>query len=57
MKLFDIFEAVKFSEENMIFITHGGYLYYIYNSDDSMTLILKDIEDTVDALSSGRETE
>lgn len=57
MKLFDIFEAVKFSEENMIFITHGGYLYYIYNSDDSMALILKDIEDTVDALSSGRETE
>ncbi len=31
MKLFDTFEAVKFSQENMIFITHNGYLYYIYN--------------------------
>ncbi len=31
MKLFDDFEAVKFSQENMIFITHNGYLYYIYN--------------------------
>lgn len=31
MKLFDTIEAVKFSEENMIFITRGGYLYYIYN--------------------------
>ena len=31
MKLFDTFEAVKFPEENMIFITHSGYLYYIYN--------------------------
>ena len=30
MKLFDEFEAVKFPEENMIFITKGGYLYYIY---------------------------
>ena len=30
MKLFDTFEAVKFSQENMIFITHDGYLYYIY---------------------------
>lgn len=32
MKLFDTFEAVKFSQENMIFITHDGYLYYIYNT-------------------------
>ncbi len=32
MKLFDGFEAVKFPEENMIFITHDGYLYYIYNT-------------------------
>lgn len=32
MKLFDTFEAVKFPEEDMVFITHGGYLYYIYNS-------------------------
>jgi len=31
MKLFDTFEAIKFSQENMIFITHDGYLYYIYN--------------------------
>lgn len=30
MKLFGDFEAVKFPEENMIFITHNGYLYYIY---------------------------
>lgn len=28
MKLFDSIEAVKFPEENMIFITRGGYLYY-----------------------------
>lgn len=33
MKLFDTFEAVKFPEANMIFITHGGYLYYIYDSE------------------------
>jgi hypothetical protein len=32
MKLFDGFEAIKFPEENMIFITHNGYLYYIYRS-------------------------
>lgn len=31
MKLFDKFEAVKFHQENLIFITHDGYLYYIYN--------------------------
>ncbi len=31
MKLFNGFEAVKFYEENLIFITHNGYLYYIYN--------------------------
>lgn len=31
MKLFDKFEAVKFHQENMIFITHNGFLYYIYN--------------------------
>jgi hypothetical protein len=31
MKLFDNFEAVKFPEENLIFITCRGYLYYIYN--------------------------
>ena len=30
MKLFDKFEAVKFHQENMIFITDDGYLYYIY---------------------------
>lgn len=33
MKLFDNFEAVKFPQENMIFITHRGYLYYIYNPE------------------------
>lgn len=31
MKLFDGFEAVKFTQENLIFITHNGYIYYIYN--------------------------
>ncbi len=31
MKLFDTFEAVKFPQEDMIFITRGGYLYYICN--------------------------
>ncbi len=31
MKLFKGFEAIKFFEENMIFITHDGYLYYIYD--------------------------
>ncbi len=31
MKLFGDFEAVKFLQENLIFITQNGYLYYIYN--------------------------
>ena len=31
MKLFSNYEAVKFYQENMIFITHNGFLYYIYN--------------------------
>jgi len=31
MKLFDTFEAVKFFQENLIFITHNGFLYYIYD--------------------------
>lgn len=31
MKLFGAFEAVKLYQENLIFITHNGYLYYIYN--------------------------
>ena len=31
MKLFAEFEAVKFPEENLIFVTHNEYLYYIYN--------------------------
>lgn len=30
MKLFDDFEAVKFPGENMIFITYGWCIYYIY---------------------------
>lgn len=33
MKLFDDFEAIKFPEENLIFITRGEYLYYIYNNE------------------------
>ena len=33
MKLFDDFEAVKFCEENMIFVTRNGYLYYIYKGE------------------------
>lgn len=33
MKLFGSFEAVKFIEENLIFITNDGYLYYIYSLD------------------------
>lgn len=33
MKLFGRFEAVKFVEENKIFITNDGYLYYIYNPE------------------------
>ena len=32
MKLFDNFEAVRFPEEDMIFITNREYLYYVYNS-------------------------
>ncbi len=32
MKLFGTFEAVKFYQENQIFITNNGYLYYIYSS-------------------------
>jgi len=31
MKLFGTFEAVKFPEEDMIFITNRGSLYYIYD--------------------------
>lgn len=31
MKLFGDFETVKFLEENLIFVTHNRYLYYIYN--------------------------
>ncbi|MBR3430150.1 MAG: hypothetical protein IKG87_08650 [Clostridia bacterium] len=30
MKLFDDYEAVKFPEENVIFITHNSFLYYYY---------------------------
>jgi len=33
MKLFDDFEAVKFCEENMFFVTRNGYLYYIYKGE------------------------
>ena len=31
MKLFDDFEAVKFPEENLLFVTNNKYLYYIYD--------------------------
>lgn len=31
MKLFGEFDAIKFPEENLIFITKSSYLYYIYN--------------------------
>ena len=31
MKLFGDFEAVKFCEENLILVTHNGYLYYIFD--------------------------
>ena len=33
MKLFDGFEAVRFPEENLIFITKDEYIYYIYNPE------------------------
>lgn len=32
MKLFDTFEAVRYPEEEMIFITRERYLYYIYDT-------------------------
>lgn len=31
MKLFSEFEAVRFPEENLIFVTHDAYIYYIYS--------------------------
>ena len=31
MKLFNKFDAVRFPEEDLIFITNDGYLYYIYD--------------------------
>ncbi len=31
MKLFDDFEAVKYPEEKLIYITNRSYIYYIYN--------------------------
>lgn len=34
MDLFDCFEAVMFSQENLILITDFGYLYYIYNPEN-----------------------
>ena len=35
IKLFGDFEAVKFYEENLIFITCNKFLYYIYNPRDN----------------------
>lgn len=32
MKLFDGYEAVIFPQEDMILVTHNGFLYYIYKS-------------------------
>lgn len=43
MKLFDDFEAIKFSEENLIYITCNGYLYYIYNPKYSSWAKYKDV--------------
>ncbi len=31
MKLFGSFNAVKFLQENLLFITNGNYIYYVYN--------------------------
>lgn len=31
MRLFDDYEAIKFKEENLIFITNRSYLYCIYD--------------------------
>ena len=31
MKLFDGFEVVRFPEENLFFVTHDGYIYYVFN--------------------------
>ena len=31
MKLFNNFEIVRLPEENLLFVTHNEYLYYIYN--------------------------
>ena len=33
MKLFGDFDAVRFPEENLLFITRGGYIYYIYDPE------------------------
>ena len=33
MKLFDDFEAVRFPEEDLIFVTTRGYIYYIYDPE------------------------
>ena len=31
MKLFDGFEVVKFRQENLLFVTHNRYIYYVYD--------------------------
>ena len=36
MKLFDGFEAVRFPEENLIFVTHNSYLDYIYHPQNKV---------------------
>lgn len=36
MKLFGNFRAVKFPEENLIFVTHEDFLYYIYDPKNKL---------------------
>lgn len=33
MKLFETFEAIRLHQENLIFITNDGFLYYVYNPE------------------------
>ena len=35
MKLFEKFDAVRFPEENLIFITRNEYIYYIYDPEEN----------------------
>lgn len=42
MKLFDNFEAIKFGQEKLIFVTDNGYLHYIYNPSYLNTVVFVD---------------